>query len=133
MIRYSFLGLLLLAMLQRGDPDPLPCQDCPNPNEPWHRGGIHYACTFDGHPVDSFPAAANWKACSCQHGCSPELESDRAKFADYRLPWDPACEARCSPQHCHCQHPCSEGPTDLPPDFPIPDFPVDPFPVDPTR
>lgn len=94
--------LLLLATAgQSGDQ----CPDCTDSTRPWMRGQKEIACAIDGKPVRG-DQAAEWRVCSCRHECDPTDE--RADETGARK-WDPKCEARCRPYHCHCPHPCGEG------------------------
>lgn len=72
---------------------------------PWHVGVIHKGCTRDGTSRDDHESdaqVAEWHVCTCRHGC------DRSNEETGGRKWDPKCQARCSPTHCHCPHPCSQ-------------------------
>lgn len=97
-----FAVLLSVAATPQSGGD---CVDCPDRTRPWMRGHIEKACSYDGHPIEG-DTATEWHVCRCQHVCDPTDE--RADETGGRR-WDPMCEARCKPSHCHCKHGCGEG------------------------
>lgn len=96
-VKIGFVLVGLMAVMAQ-EPTPSP--------RPWMQGSVEVACSRDGQPWSGDPSAQEWHACECSHQCAKDpKEYEHSEETGGRI-WDPQCEARCRPSHCHCPTKC---------------------------